>query len=817
MALLWRSSKYYCIILNVVIFAIVLCVALSSFSIVYAASLVSRLDESAVCNGSSDKLGEVKLCKTAHPVLGLVNTWDITLRVESQEVKQTSDVVLVIDHSGSMAREGRMEAAKSSAKTFVDKLLSHNDADLTRIGLVSFGTEATQDLQLGTDKQKLDTAIDAIDIKGGTFTQDGIRKARLMLENSTADHKHIVLLSDGQPTFGYGINMTLPWEKLIALLRSYDYLVETKDNLDLTDFSSVRAGDGRTLRYYSNYYRDQFPIILNHGNSAIAEARVAKASSHMWSVALQAGKTGQDILKAIATDSDSYTESNTSDLEKVFANIAGSIVSPINNAKVVDPMGEGFRVVGNPQPKQGTASYDEKSATLSWDIGSLNQVEIRNGQRIKFEEMTYRVEITDKLRDVSGDNGQIPDEKQLYPTNKEAQLTYTDYLGKQKVGFFPKPEVNPVLISVDKRVLDINGKSKNSKQIFDIELTNDRKGKPKATCVEGQECPEVIVYKVTPKDSESAKKTRQTHLRYAGEYKVTEKFSGEIAPEDYEVSYEVVREGSSTSTNNFTVNNENDSDINIIVTNKEKPIQLIATKKWVGMTTPNEVALVPQRSTDGKTWEDVSSLSEKTVNSVAVWKELDRFDTNGKRYQYRVKELTELPNVSSDVDCQPADERAHESVKCTVTNTAKPGSIRWAKVDADDVDKYLEGSVWTLTAENQEPKTVEDCVAESVESCSGLDKDPQAGKFEVPNLDWGEWIVKEQKAPFGYLIDEEQRTAEINGEKLEVDLGKIENHRIEPPTLPLTGGIGRDHFYIAGSFLLLVAAGLIWRKCRYAN
>ncbi|WP_216388578.1 VWA domain-containing protein [Arcanobacterium phocae] len=817
MSLFRRCPKWILKLNSGILLTVVLLVIVGNFEWSYAALSDPRSAGEDQCRGSSKMPGEVKLCKTARPVAGLVNTWDITLRVESQEVKQTSDVVLVIDHSGSMSREARMEAAKKSAKTFVEKLLDGNNNGLTRVGLVSFGTVATQDLQLGTNREALDRVIDAITIRGGTFTQDGIRKARLMLENSTADHKHIVLLSDGQPTFGYTISHSLDYDKLITQQSIYDYFLETNTNLELEDFGKYRAGDGRTLRYYSYYYRDGFPIVLNHGNSAIAEARFAKESSHMWSVALQAGQTGQDILKAIATDRDSYTEADPKGLEKVFTNIAGSIVSPINNAKVVDPMGEGFRVVGNPHPKQGTASYDEKSATLSWDVESLNQVEIRDGNRIKFEEMTYRVEIDDKLREVPGADGQVANEKHLYPTNKEAQLTYVDYLGKQKAEAFPKPEVNPVLISVEKRVLDINGTAKNSAQIFDIELTNDRKDQPKAKCIEEQECSEVIVYKIAPKDSESAKKTRQTHLRYTGEYKVTEKFPGEIAPEDYEVSYEVTRSGASMQKNTFVVKDETDSDVNIVVTNREKPIELVAIKEWVGLTAPHEVTLIPQRSIDGQTWEDVSSLSKKTADGTATWEKLDRFDTNGKRYQYRVKELTELPNVSSEVVCQPTDEQSRGSVKCTVTNTAKPGSILWSKVDADDTDKYLEDSVWTLTAENQEPKTVEDCVAESVESCSGLDKNPEAGKFEVLNLAWGKWSIQEQKAPFGYLIDEEQRTAEINGEKLEVDLGKIENHRIEPPTLPLTGGIGRDHFYIAGSFLLLVAAGLIWRNRRHAN
>lgn len=83
--------------------------------------------------------GEVKLFKDATPVDGMLNTWDVTLRVEAKDKQpETSDVVLVIDTSGSMAWYGRMDKAKEAAKEFVDKLLP---SETTRIGVVSFGSE----------------------------------------------------------------------------------------------------------------------------------------------------------------------------------------------------------------------------------------------------------------------------------------------------------------------------------------------------------------------------------------------------------------------------------------------------------------------------------------------------------------------------------------------------------------------------------------------------------------------------------------------------------------------------------------------------
>ena len=61
--------------------------------------------------------GEVRTYKTATPVPGMVNTWDIKLRVEGRDKEgpaETTRVVLVIDRSGCM-QGTRMTEAKNAA------------------------------------------------------------------------------------------------------------------------------------------------------------------------------------------------------------------------------------------------------------------------------------------------------------------------------------------------------------------------------------------------------------------------------------------------------------------------------------------------------------------------------------------------------------------------------------------------------------------------------------------------------------------------------------------------------------------------------
>ena len=299
--------------------------------------------------------GEVKLFKDATPVDGMLNTWDVTLRVEAKDKQpETSDVVLVIDTSGSMAWYGRMDKAKEAAKKFVDKLLP---SKTTRIGVVSFGSDVYVKQSLTNDKKELNQAISGLHASGGTLTQGGIKQARELLATSTADHKHIVLLSDGLPTFSYAMYAPDKYA-------SRQYVTEaTKDYyegivLAINDYARATTSEapqraynygqlvGRgTAMFHSYSYKSIFGRMLtgyyNHGNSAIAEAGFAKQDNHVWSIGLQLDYVGNGILEKIASDSSSFKEvQDVNELKPVLEKMAGKIAATIKDAVVTDPMGK---------------------------------------------------------------------------------------------------------------------------------------------------------------------------------------------------------------------------------------------------------------------------------------------------------------------------------------------------------------------------------------------------------------------------------------------------------------------------------------------
>ena len=156
------------------------------------------------------------------------------------------------------------------------------------------------------------------------------------------------------------------------------------------------------------------------------------------------------------------------------------------------------------------------------------------------------------------------------------------------------------------------------------------------------------------------------------------------------------------------------------------------------------------------------------------------------------------------------------NVTCTVTNASQPGTVTWTKTD--EAGHALKGSEWNLKGPGSSGATVAatDCVENSADKCTGPDKDPAAGKFNVTGLQWGNYTLTETKAPAGYLMDSTARTITIDGNHLTVNVGPITNKQAPGVNLPLTGGTGSDAFLIGGGVLLAggAAAGglLFWRR-----
>ncbi|MDI9540330.1 MAG: Cna B-type domain-containing protein, partial [Bacillota bacterium] len=488
----------------------------------------------------------------------MVNVWDITLRIEGKDTLLTSDIVLVIDTSGSMSGN-KMTSAINAAKSFVDTLLP---SETTRIGIVPFASEVGNVTQLTNQVGTLIDAIEALAAVGGTFTQAGVKQAEEMLAASAADMKHIVLLSDGRPTYSYDLN------------NRDDYLIpygernrEIGTGAPSTAYTSTQVGDGGNLREYygrdwvstgflQGYWSNKY---YNHGNSAIAEAGFAKTSGYrVWTIALDVDTTGRGILQQMASD-DSYFTATASDLNTVFGTIAGEIGAAVKEAKVTDPMGAGFQVpigeVSNITATQGTPEYNSTTRTITWEPGTLT-TPISPGSDIKYAELKYRVELNDDIL------LQTPDENGEYPTNGSAIIRYTDAAGNAQEKPFPVPRVNPVLYKVVKVLQDKDGNVITVDRDFDIKITG-----PWADGVNEK------IFTLNPFEQSGTKLL--TDLRWDETYTFSETSTNVGNLADYDITYIV----NGVETNSFVVAGDQTEDVEVKVVNKEKPGSITIIKK----------------------------------------------------------------------------------------------------------------------------------------------------------------------------------------------------------------------------------------------
>lgn len=386
--------------------------------------------------------GATQLSKTAKPT-GNPGEWEITLKVEGKNLKTSSDVVLVIDKSGSMNdkvnKQKKMDKAKEAANKFVDNLLL-NGAD-TKIAVVAFNrtSELVSSFKGPNQKAALKTAINGIHADGGTNIQAGIKQAHELLTSnqSQAENKIIVLLSDGEPTYSYkGIAATdYSWSNN-GYDSSYPFAITEFDYDRIVGSGSsykVDYGFGEWIRdsWFSGHYQYE---VKDNGIGTFSEAKLAREAGHkLFSVGLDVDKNSnaEKVLKNIK--SEGYYSASNDDLNKIFGELAGKISYAAQDAKVIDPMGDMFNLkmrgeqisVQDYTVSQGEVDWDSANEKFTWNIGNIAE-----GEPAVF---TYKV-----VMDLSKN----PVSNTLYPTNGKTTLEYKDVNNRNVTKDFEVPKVS---------------------------------------------------------------------------------------------------------------------------------------------------------------------------------------------------------------------------------------------------------------------------------------------------------------------------------------------------------------------------------------
>ena len=116
-----------------------------------------------------------------------------------------ADIVLVLDKSGSMKDSNRDTNAKNAATALASKLLTAANAALpaeqqVQMAVVTFSDRARTTSNFTTSSDAIGTAVSAWP-NGGTNWEDALKTANGLSSGRSGVQKHIVFLSDGNPTF----------------------------------------------------------------------------------------------------------------------------------------------------------------------------------------------------------------------------------------------------------------------------------------------------------------------------------------------------------------------------------------------------------------------------------------------------------------------------------------------------------------------------------------------------------------------------------------------------------------------------------------
>lgn len=346
-------------------------------------------------------------------------TYDLTLSVTGDSEQSSSakpvDVVFVVDVSSSMndkavsgwRGKSRMKAAHDAAATLANSLLTGENANKQiQVSVVTFGTNAQVATSFTSDPSVVANAVPTeAEEDQGTNWEDGLRLANAQASGREGAEKHIVFLSDGNPTYRVSPMGYSKWDEINLL--SPDHKV----NDNLYGLGSSDTDDGRCYA------------------AAKAEAnRRNGANLFVVSVAKDA-----DRMTSFATDTNgTFLDGTTADnLANAFAQIGQVITKSVayKDVKVVDVLSqwvEGTAADGTVEnvryAKDGQAWATAPQATITggavaWDLSSAGELE---------KGVTYSMTFTVRPNAAARADVAAKGSEQTYPTN-DGSATYVEY------------------------------------------------------------------------------------------------------------------------------------------------------------------------------------------------------------------------------------------------------------------------------------------------------------------------------------------------------------------------------------------------------
>lgn len=343
---------------------------------------------------------------------------DVTGRKGSQSetVAQKTDIVLVMDTSGSMkfrmdkdkdARPGesRLDYAKNAANDLVNSVVK--DGNDVRVAVVSFNRDAKTVVGYTSDKGELRRGINGLGADDGTNWEAGLAAANGLTARDGAK-KYIVFLSDGEPTYRYEKHSFLgfSWTEVAGNGRYYEQanfdhaVTEAKKRGNATLFSVAVGSTQKVSERMSSFQKEATGSADGCYSATTPEAlRQAFAS----------------ITQTI-TQSAQYTNVTMTDVLTDYVDFVGAD----GNVRVSARDAEGNEVSLSPSDYEVSVDAATKRATLRFRQGQNGQAGFVLGEDVTYT-LSFDVELTQAAYDAAAAAGKTT----TLPTNAEGKLSYS--------------------------------------------------------------------------------------------------------------------------------------------------------------------------------------------------------------------------------------------------------------------------------------------------------------------------------------------------------------------------------------------------------
>ena len=279
-------------------------------------------------------------------------TYDITLNasgsIGSQTNKAKLDIVLVVDTSGSMDDDDKLEDTKNAINALVDTFANEDKKVDVQYKLVTFSTSSNIKTDKWVSGKSLKEKVKKLEANGGTNYDKGLANAATAITSSTREgaKKIVIFLTDGQPTY-YGDKKGCGSD---TSKNTLDAAITSAGEISCNDFYAVGIGlpgeGGVPVYTYDNHYY--------HHNYYISEQI-----------------SGLEILTRVANATSANTKepinlSSSSELTDKFKDIAGETLNfTCSNVVISDTLSKYVKTTDSSKIKVNVAKMNEDGKTFT--------------------------------------------------------------------------------------------------------------------------------------------------------------------------------------------------------------------------------------------------------------------------------------------------------------------------------------------------------------------------------------------------------------------------------------------------------------------